>query len=182
VKLQIPGRHLAGNALAAGKAAHYLGVDSPTIKRALRTFRGVSRRFEPVGECAGLRVYDDFAHHPTEVAANIATAKEAWGKVAVLFQPHQGVRTERFAADFARALTGADQVALLPIYLVAGREGENQTTETAIASLLPQATVLAEDSDVVTAWCASLYKEGYRYLLAMGAGTISSLVRKSCHD
>jgi UDP-N-acetylmuramate--alanine ligase len=182
VKLQVPGSHLAGNALAAGKVAHYLGVDSVTIKRALRSWRGVSRRFEPVGECSGLKVFDDFAHHPTEVAANIKTAREAWGQVAVLFQPHQGVRTERFATDFATVLKEADHVALLPIYRVAGREGDNQTTEAAIAQLLPQATVLAENAGAVADWCASLYKEGFRQLLAMGAGTVSALVREACHD
>lgn len=182
VKLRVPGGHLAGNALAAGKVAHALGVDTPTIKRALRTWRGVSRRFEPVGECGGLKVFDDFAHHPTEVAANIATAREAWGKVAVLFQPHQGVRTEKFAAEFATALKAADQVALLPIYKVAGREGDNQTTEAAIAALLPQATLLTEDVEAVRGWCASLKKEGFDHLLAMGAGTVSNLVREACRD
>lgn len=182
VKLRVPGRHLAGNALAAGKVAHYLGVDSSTIKRALRTWRGVARRFEPIGECTGLKVFDDFAHHPTEVAANIATAREAWGKVAVLFQPHQGVRTQAFAAEFASALDAADQVALLPIYRVAGREGDNHTTEAAIAEHLPKATLLAGDVTTLRQWCASLKKEGYDHLLAMGAGTVSNLVREACHD
>lgn len=182
VKLQIPGRHLAGNALAAGKAAHYLGVDSATIKKALRSFKGVARRFEPVGECQGVKVFDDFAHHPTEVAANIATAKEAWGKVAVLFQPHQGVRTEKFAADFAAALKQADQVALLPIYRVSGREDGNETTEVAIAELLPQAKVLPETAAAVVDWVGSLARDGYTNLLAMGAGTVSATVREACHD
>lgn len=182
VRLKMPGQHLAGNALVAGKVAHYLGVDAGTIKLALRRFRGVARRFEPVGTCAGLEVYDDFAHHPTEVAANITTARAAWPKVAVLFQPHQGIRTGRFGEAFAQALQAADTVALLPLFVVAGREGGSQATEAAITAHLPEATVLEETAAAVRTWCASLYQAGYRQLLAMGAGTISAVVRQACQE
>jgi UDP-N-acetylmuramate--alanine ligase len=95
-----------------------LGVDAQAAASALAGFSGASRRFEYKGEGRGVRVYDDYAHHPTEVRAALAAARSVAGdhKVHVLFQPHLFSRTREFAAEFADALNAADTALVLDIY------------------------------------------------------------------
>ncbi|MFE5837942.1 UDP-N-acetylmuramate--L-alanine ligase [Arthrobacter sp. NPDC056493] len=116
--LQVPGRHNALNAAAAMAVALELGVDAQAAASALAGFSGASRRFEYKGEGRGVRVYDDYAHHPTEVRAALAAARSVAGdhKVHVLFQPHLFSRTREFAAEFADALNAADTALVLEIY------------------------------------------------------------------
>ncbi|ABK02965.1 UDP-N-acetylmuramate--L-alanine ligase [Arthrobacter sp. FB24] len=116
--LQVPGRHNALNAAAAFAVALELGVAPDAASGALAHFSGASRRFEFKGEGRGVRVYDDYAHHPTEVRAALAAARSVAGdhKVHVLFQPHLFSRTREFAADFAEALNAADTALVLDIY------------------------------------------------------------------
>ncbi|WP_230855180.1 UDP-N-acetylmuramate--L-alanine ligase [Arthrobacter terrae] len=116
--LQVPGVHNARNAVAALAVALELGVEPEAAVAALGTFSGASRRFEAKGEAAGVRVFDDYAHHPTEVAAALAAARAVAGehRVHVLFQPHLFSRTREFAAGFSQALSRADTVAVLDIY------------------------------------------------------------------
>ncbi|WP_457966738.1 UDP-N-acetylmuramate--L-alanine ligase [Arthrobacter sp. D1-29] len=116
--LQVPGRHNALNAAAAFAVALELGVDPDAAARALANFSGASRRFELKGEARGVRVFDDYAHHPTEVRAALAAARSVAGdhKVHVLFQPHLFSRTREFAAEFADALNQADTALVLDIY------------------------------------------------------------------
>ncbi|MDJ0356941.1 UDP-N-acetylmuramate--L-alanine ligase [Paenarthrobacter sp. PH39-S1] len=116
--LQVPGVHNVRNAVAALAVALELGVDPAVAVAALGTFSGAARRFEAKGEAAGVRVFDDYAHHPTEVDAALAAARAVAGEhqVHVLFQPHLYSRTREFAAAFSRALSSADTVAVLDIY------------------------------------------------------------------
>jgi UDP-N-acetylmuramate--alanine ligase len=116
--LQVPGRHNALNAAAAMAVALELGVDAQAAASALAGFSGASRRFEYKGEGRGVRVYDDYAHHPTEVRAALAAARSVAGdhKVHVLFQPHLFSRTREFATEFAHALNAADTALVLDIY------------------------------------------------------------------
>jgi UDP-N-acetylmuramate--alanine ligase len=115
--LRVPGEINVQNALAALAAARAAGIDFPTAARALAAFAGVRRRFEIVGRSAALTVVDDYAHHPTAVAQTIAAARAAHdGPIVVAFQPHRFSRTAYLAADFARALAGADRVVLAPVY------------------------------------------------------------------
>jgi len=118
LELQVPGRHNALNAAAAFAVALELGVDPGPASGALAHFSGASRRFEFKGEGRGVRVYDDYAHHPTEVRAALAAARSVAGnhKVHVLFQPHLFSRTREFAAEFAEALNAADTALVLDIY------------------------------------------------------------------
>jgi UDP-N-acetylmuramate--alanine ligase len=118
LELQVPGRHNALNAAAAFAVALELGVAPETASRALSHFSGASRRFEFKGEGRGVRVYDDYAHHPTEVRAALAAARSVAGsqKVHVLFQPHLFSRTREFAGEFAEALNTADTALVLDIY------------------------------------------------------------------
>ena len=116
--LQVPGRHNALNAAAAMAVALELGVEAATAASALARFSGASRRFEFKGEGRGVRVYDDYAHHPTEVRAALAAARSVAGdhKVHVLFQPHLFSRTREFAKEFGEALNSADTALVLDIY------------------------------------------------------------------
>lgn len=116
--LQVPGRHNALNAAAAMAVALELGIEAGTAATALAGFSGASRRFEFKGEGRGVRVYDDYAHHPTEVRAALAAARSVAGdhKVHVLFQPHLFSRTREFAKEFAEALNTADTALVLDIY------------------------------------------------------------------
>lgn len=116
--LQVPGRHNALNAAAAFAVALKLGVAPGAAASALASFSGASRRFELKGEARGVRVFDDYAHHPTEVRAALTAARSVAGehKVHVLFQPHLFSRTREFAREFAEALTLADTALVLDIY------------------------------------------------------------------
>jgi UDP-N-acetylmuramate--alanine ligase len=116
--LQVPGRHNALNAAAAMAVALELGVEAAKAASALAGFSGASRRFEFKGEGRGVRVYDDYAHHPTEVRAALAAARSVAGdhRVHVLFQPHLFSRTREFAKEFADALNTADTALVLDIY------------------------------------------------------------------
>ncbi len=116
--LQVPGRHNALNAAAAFAVAVELGVAPEPAAAALAHFSGASRRFEFKGEGRGIRVYDDYAHHPTEVRAALSAARAVAGehKVHVLFQPHLFSRTREFAREFAEALNTADTALVLDIY------------------------------------------------------------------
>ncbi|MET3706779.1 UDP-N-acetylmuramate--L-alanine ligase [Arthrobacter sp. UYEF6] len=118
LNLQVPGRHNALNAAAAVAVALELGVDAEAAAGALAHFSGASRRFELKGEVRGVRVYDDYAHHPTEVRAALTAARSVAGghRVHVLFQPHLFSRTRAFATEFAAALNLADTALVLDIY------------------------------------------------------------------
>jgi UDP-N-acetylmuramate--alanine ligase len=114
----LPGRHALSNALAATAAALEVEVPFATIADAIAGFSGVARRFERRGERGGVTLIDDYAHHPTEVAATLQAARQAYpeARLVVVFQPHLYSRTRAFALEFGEALLGADVVIVLPIY------------------------------------------------------------------
>ncbi len=119
LRLRVPGRHnVADAALAFTAAVLGLGLDPTAVAEGLAGFTGARRRFERVGEAAGVRVVDDYAHHPTEVAATMAAARTVAGrgKVHVLFQPHLYSRTRLFADGFGTALQNAATVVVLDVY------------------------------------------------------------------
>src|SRR3954454_15641443 len=118
VELSVPGEHNVLNALAALAACRPAGVEPAEAAPALRSFGGAARRFEDHGATAsGARVFDDYAHHPTEVAATLEAARQVpSGRLVACFQPHLYSRTSRLARDFGRALARADLAAVLDIY------------------------------------------------------------------
>ena len=119
ITLTVPGEHMLLNAAAAMAAGVELGADPLALARGLSAYSGVRRRFERKGEAGGVVVYDDYAHHPTEVRAQIRAAREvvpAGGRLVVVFQPHLYSRTAAFAAEFGSALGEADVVVLLDVY------------------------------------------------------------------
>jgi UDP-N-acetylmuramate--alanine ligase len=116
--LALAGRHNRRNAAAALEALELAGVERTEAERVIVDYRGAGRRFEARGEAAGVRVYDDYGHHPAEVAATLETARAEAGKgrVGVLFQPHLYSRTRHLAREFARSLSAADAVCIAEIY------------------------------------------------------------------
>jgi UDP-N-acetylmuramate--alanine ligase len=112
------GRHNLLNALAASAAARALGVDWRPILEALAEFKGVARRFERIGEVGGVLVIDDYAHHPTEIAATLTAARATFpdARLVVAFQPHLYSRTRDFAREFGRTLAAADVVWVTDIF------------------------------------------------------------------
>jgi UDP-N-acetylmuramate--alanine ligase len=118
VELPLPGRHNVRNALAALAVGQAVGLDFELMARAIQGFAGVHRRFERLGSFAGATVVDDYAHHPTEVAATLEAARQAFprGAVHVVFQPHLYTRTRDHAEEFGRALLQADTAIVSEIY------------------------------------------------------------------
>lgn len=114
----LPGRHVLADALAAVSAALEVGVPFEAVSAAIAAFTGVARRFERKGERNGATLVDDYAHHPTEVAATLQAARQAFpaSRLVAVFQPHLFSRTQAFARQFGEALLGADLVLVLPVY------------------------------------------------------------------
>lgn len=117
-QIQLPGTHNVANALAVVTVARELGVDFDAVRAGLAGFAGTQRRFQRVGERRGITVVDDYAHHPTEVRAVLAAARQAHpgGRLVALFQPHLYSRTAALASDFGAALAGADVVLVTDVY------------------------------------------------------------------
>ena len=171
--LQVPGRHNALNAVAAFAVALELGVDPAAAAAALAHFSGASRRFELKGEARGIRVFDDYAHHPTEVRAALAAARSVAGthKVHVLFQPHLFSRTREFAQEFAEALNLADTALVLDIY-PAREDPIPGVTSQLIADHLDHGGRLVAARDAVAALTAAA--EPGDIVLTAGAGDVTA--------
>ncbi len=119
IKLKVPGRHNMLNALAAAATSHCLGVEPSVICASLSHFAGVHRRFEVLGQFEGVTVADDFAHHPTELAAVLSSAmKMGYRQVWAVFQPHTYSRTYTFLDDFAKSLSIPDHLVMTEILAV----------------------------------------------------------------
>lgn len=121
MRLSVPGRHMALNGLAALLAAMEVGAPAEAVLDGLAGFEGVRRRFELVGTAGSVRVFDDYAHHPTEIDATLAAVRTLLeqagnGRSLVVFQPHLYSRTKAFAAEFGHALDAADEVFVLDVY------------------------------------------------------------------
>jgi UDP-N-acetylmuramate--alanine ligase len=118
IDLGAPGLHNIRNALAAFAAARHAGAGFDAAREALRTFTGVARRFQELGTASGVTVVDDYAHHPTEVDATLASARGAYPgrRIVAAFQPHLYSRTRDHAREFGRSLTAADVVLVSDVY------------------------------------------------------------------
>ncbi len=184
VRLRVPGAHNALNATAALEAARLAGADPAQAAAALADFAGAGRRFELLGTTAtGATVYDDYAHHPTEVAATLAAARTlAPKRVVAVFQPHLYSRTRALARDFGRALAEADLVVVLDVYKARERPQDFPGID---GKLVADAAADAAQGRTV-AWLPR-FEEAERFLraqlragdvcLAMGAGNVDELGR-----
>jgi UDP-N-acetylmuramate--alanine ligase len=175
--LHVPGAHNVLNATAA--IAVGIGLDIPiySIQYALETFRGVDRRFQVKGEVEGVRVVDDYGHHPTEIRATLQAAKQCCdGKVHVIFQPHRYTRTQALLAEFATSFGEADNLFVLDIYPaseqpIPGITGELLTQKIAAAG--KPAMYVSSMSDAVAA-AAGVARPG-DIVLTLGAGSVYQL-------
>jgi UDP-N-acetylmuramate--alanine ligase len=176
VTLQVPGRHNILNSLAAIASGLSLGVPFDGMKAGLGEFGGVERRFQRLGEARGVSVIDDYAHHPTEIAATLAAARGTFPgrRIVAAFQPHLYTRTRDFSKEFGEALAAADAVYLTEIY-----PAREQPIEGVDAGLIERALVKAGGS---LAWrgqraaladaIAGQAREG-DVVLTIGAGDIT---------
>jgi UDP-N-acetylmuramate--alanine ligase len=186
VRLTVPGAHNALNAVAALEAARLAGADPREAAKALEDFQGAGRRFELLGQTpTGARVYDDYAHHPTEVAATIAAARTLEpNRLVAVFQPHLYSRTHALAGDFGRALAAADLVVVLDIYPARERP---QDFPGVSGELIAQAATEAARNGTPVAWepdgfdaAADRLRAELRegdLCLVMGAGDVDRLGR-----
>lgn len=177
VRLAVPGRHMALNALAALLAAVQVGAPAEAVLDGLAGFEGVRRRFELVGVGQGVRVFDDYAHHPTEVRATLAAARtvvdQAGGRVIVVFQPHLYSRTATFARDFGAALSIADQVFVLDVYAAREQPMPGVSGATVAEHVTAPVTYVPDFSAVAAAVAAAARPRDL--VLTMGAGDVTML-------
>ena len=181
--LAVPGAHNALNAAAAWTAARLVGVSSSVAVAGLAAFRGAGRRFEDRGTAGGVRVVDDYAHHPTEVAALLRGARSVarGGRVLVLFQPHLYSRTRAFAAEFAVALDLADVVVVTDIY-GAREDPDPAVTSALITTRMPAAKAeLVGDRIAAAHRVAELAAPG-DLVLTVGAGDVTELAQVVLDD
>ena len=178
VALAVPGRHLALNSAAALLTGLGLGLPEGLLVEGLAGYTGVRRRMELKGVAAGVRVYDDYAHHPTEVSAQLLAAREVAGsgRLLVAFQPHRYSRTLAFAEGFGAALGLADEVVVMEVY-AAGEDPVPGATGASVASWVPLARdrVHFEPSwSAVPGELAERARPG-DLVLTMGAGDVTQV-------
>ncbi|HOW96103.1 MAG TPA: cyanophycin synthetase, partial [Mycolicibacterium fallax] len=178
MRLSVPGRHMALNALAALLAARAAGAPVQRVLEGLATFEGVRRRFELVGTAAGVRVFDDYAHHPTEVRAALSalrtlTEQSGGGRTLAVFQPHLYSRTKTFADEFAAALDTADAVFVLDVYAAREQPMAGVSGET-IASRVTVPVGYVPDFSALPGRIAEVAVPG-DVVVTMGAGDVTML-------
>ena len=178
VSLAVPGRHLALNSGAALLTGIGLGLPESLLIEGLGGFTGVRRRMELKGTVAGVRVYDDYAHHPTELVAQLAAAREVVGegRLVVAFQPHRYSRTLAFATEFGAALGAADEVVVMEVY-AAGEEPVPGASGATVAAAVP---LPAERVAFEPSWTAVPHLLADRarpgdLVLTLGAGDITAI-------
>lgn len=189
VELAVPGLHNARNATAAIIAAILLGVEPHAAAGALATFRGAARRFDVRGTVNGITVIDDYAHHPTEIAALLDAARRRYPRasVHVLFQPHLFSRTKFFAAQFAEALEAADDVIVTGVYPARERQedfpqvGAQTIVDAAPEALRNDGRISAvEDMDLAARMIAVRTQPG-DVILTVGAGDVTAMAPVILH-
>lgn len=181
VTLRIPGRHNVKNALAAAAVGWRIGVDPAAIVAALSSVRGVGRRFEIVRRDEGVTIVDDYAHHPTEVAATLAGMRQAWpeARLVAVFQPHLYSRTRDFAGAFGKALAAADVVFVTGVY-----PAREDPIEGVTGKLVSEAARTAGSDDVTFLSNSEAFGEIVGRLepgdvvVTLGAGDIDRLARR----
>ncbi|HTB69813.1 MAG TPA: UDP-N-acetylmuramate--L-alanine ligase [Solirubrobacteraceae bacterium] len=185
VRLAVPGAHNALNAAAALEAARSAGAEERAAIAGLAGFDGAGRRFQLVGESArGARVYDDYAHHPTEVAATLAAARTlAPSRLVAIFQPHLYSRTRLLRREFGEALTKADVVAVLDVYPARERAEDHPgvsgllIAEAAADAAAGRPVFWLPDFDAAARVLADVLERG-DVCVAMGAGDVDVLARR----
>ncbi|MFB4299016.1 UDP-N-acetylmuramate--L-alanine ligase [Actinomadura sp. NTSP31] len=181
VALAVPGRHNALNAAAVVAVAQALGMDDAAVREGLAAFGGAMRRLERKGAAGGTEVFDSYAHHPTELTADLDATrdylgeKQEAGRIVAVFQPHLYSRTRFFAAEFGAALGLADVAVVLDVY-GAREDPEPGVTGALVADAVPAGTetVYAPVRDEVPGLVAGLARPG-DVVITLGAGDVTAL-------
>lgn len=178
-RLRLSGEHNVLNALAALAAADAMGISFKAASEALSVFKGAKRRLQVVGDADGVLIYDDYGHHPNEIAATLRALAGAFRSrpVHVVFQPHRYTRTQALFADFAKVLCAAERIYLLPIY------SADETPISGVSSFLIADELHSSGrSDAVVCGdfeeAADLVREGVKpgdIVLTLGAGSVEDL-------
>ncbi|MBL3589117.1 MAG: UDP-N-acetylmuramate--L-alanine ligase [gamma proteobacterium endosymbiont of Lamellibrachia anaximandri] len=183
VTLNMPGRHNVLNALAAITVALELGVEEASIQRALQNFQGIGRRFQTSGDClvGNRRVMfvDDYAHHPSEIAATLAAVRAGWPerRLVLSFQPHRYTRTQEQFEDFVQVLSQADVLLLTEVYAageapIQGADGRALSRAVRVRGQVDP--VFVEPLEELPEVLAGLLQEG-DIVLTLGAGSIGAI-------
>jgi UDP-N-acetylmuramate--alanine ligase len=176
--LHVPGAHNVLNATAAIAVGTALDIPVERIRSALDGFRGVDRRFQLKGKAAGVSVIDDYGHHPTEIRATLAAARQCgFRRMHVVFQPHRFTRTRDLMDEFATAFADADTLCLLDIYPASEKPIEGVTAEVLvrrIAGAGKRSVAYASSFSEAVASVAALAQPG-DMVLTLGAGSVSQL-------
>lgn len=181
-RLEIPGRHNILNALAAIAAANQVGVDLEIARQTLQEFRGVARRFEIKGEFRGITIVDDYAHHPTEIRAALATARTRFPdrKIWAVFQPHTFSRTEALLDEFADALADADHVIVTEIYAARERNERGVSGMQIINRMSHRDARFIASLDAVMEFLIKHLNVG-DVLITLGAGDVNRVGERIAH-
>ncbi len=182
ITLNLPGRHNVLNALAAIAVATELEIDDAAIQRALANFQGIDRRLQVLGDVMlgerRVTLVDDYGHHPTEVAATLEAARQAWPdrRILLVFEPHRYTRTRDLLDDFAQVLSGADALVVAEVYPageapIPGADGKALCR--AIRSRGAIEPVLLKSLDELPEVLAGKARDG-DVVLTMGAGSIGA--------
>ena len=177
VRLGIAGRHNADNALAVAALAHDCGVSAEHIRAGLAGFCGAQRRLELRGEVGGVKVADDYAHHPTEIRATLQAARERFDprRLWCIFQPHQHSRTRFLLDDFADSFRQADRVVVPDIYFV--RDSQRDREAVCAADLVERIRACGHDAEYIPAFDGIVARVAEAVgpgdvVLTMGAGNV----------
>ncbi|HZR58961.1 MAG TPA: UDP-N-acetylmuramate--L-alanine ligase [Terriglobales bacterium] len=176
--LHVPGAHNILNATAAIAVGIGLEIKPDEIRSALSSFRGVDRRFQLRGMVDGIAVIDDYGHHPTEIRATLAAARQCgYRKIHVIFQPHRYTRTQLLMDEFTTAFENADSLFILDIYAASELPIEGITSEVLAQNISrkghPVAAHVSSFEDAVSS--AAAIAESGDMILTLGAGSISQL-------
>jgi UDP-N-acetylmuramate--alanine ligase len=174
VELGIPGIHNAENAIACIALAQFIGVTEDEIRKGLKTFKGVKRRFEYQIRTKDLVYIDDYAHHPTEIHALVSSVRLLYPdmKISGVFQPHLFSRTRDFYDGFAKELSQLDEVILLPIYPAREEPIPGVTSDALLEKITATDKKLMQPAQAVDH--LSKYEQGV--ILTIGAGDIDRIV------
>ena len=174
IRVGAPGRVNAENSIAAAAIALTYGLDPEAVKHAIGTFEGVKRRLEVHVNTPSVAYVDDYAHHPAELAAAIASLRDIFPgrKLTAIFQPHLFTRTRDFAPEFAQSLSAVDKLILLPIYPAREEPIPGVTSDIIFRDVTAPEKVLVEKEELM----AYLEKEPVDVLVSFGAGNIDRFI------
>lgn len=171
--LQVPGKHNISNATAAVVACMDVGLTFEEVASVLKDYKGTRRRFQHQGTVNDISVYDDYAHHPTEIAATLdaARAMHDTGRIVAIFQPHRYSRTQFLATSFAEALSQADEVMLLDVFPAGESPIEGVSSQLIVDQIDPDKHAQVVNDEYLTSGFISTLQPG-DLVLVLGAGSI----------